>query len=148
MRIIDILNKYKESDMFSLTGGIHKMFITKEDVQNALEKMTEKTKKDLKQMYDKKAPFMSNIPSFNELFEEIEGECREFNEKGKKLRFFRCCSIIKYLDSFTKYGSSFQNFYQDISLLIDRENDMNSLTFNKGKDPVKVLPNKKVFIKL
>ena len=35
MRIIEILNKYKETDLFSLTGGIYKMAITKEDCQNA-----------------------------------------------------------------------------------------------------------------
>ncbi len=54
MKIIDILNKYKEADMFSLTGGIYKKNITIEDFQNALKKMTEKTKKNLKQIYDKK----------------------------------------------------------------------------------------------
>ena len=140
MKIIDILNKYKEADMFSLTGGIYKKNITIEDFQNALKKMTEKTKKNLKQIYDKKAPFISNIPSFNELYEEIEKECREFNEKGKKLKIFTCVSIINYLDTFTKYNYSFNIFYRDISLLIDRERYMNSLKFNKGKDPIKVLP--------
>ena len=39
MKIIDILNKYKEADMFSLTYSIYKLYITEDDFKNALEKM-------------------------------------------------------------------------------------------------------------
>ena len=107
--------------------------------------MAEKTKKNLKQIYDEKAPFVSNIPSFNELYEKMEKECRKFNGKRKKLKHFKSGLTVDYLDIFTKYDLDnyiFQIFYQDISLLIDRENYINRLKFNKGKDPVKVLPKK------
>ncbi len=137
MKIIDILNKYKEADTFSLTGSSYKMYITKEEYEKALVNAKEEIKKHLKQMYDKKAPFVANISSFNEVFNEIEGECREYNLNYKPKR---CMFIMDKIDTFTKYGEMFRCFYQDISFHIDRENDMNSFKFNKGKDPVKVLP--------
>ena len=137
MKIIDILNKYQKADMFSLTGGYYKMYITKEEYEKALVNAKELIKKHLKEIYDKKAPFVANIPSFNDFFNEIEMECREYSEIYKPRT---CMDIIIHLDTFTKYGEMFRNFYQDISFHIDRENDMNSFKFNNGKDPVKVVP--------
>ena len=144
MRIKDILKKYHDCDTLCLTRGTYKCRITKEEYLRALFEMQEKEKKDIKRVYNKKKFVLKNYPKFSALYRDIDEECREYFEKNKNRKRFRCTFIADELGKNTKYGDEYDDFfwgfYFKIALQIDRENGLNYTRFNKGKAPIKFLP--------
>lgn len=174
MTMNEILEKYSDCDMFSLTGDIYNYSITEQEYLNALRKAKNKNKKEIKSFYDEHKSEFGNYPDFDKLYSEIEKECYEYNSeenkkkyldekfdkriyfeykkmhmsdrKIKKIRenFFRCSFIVDEIGKTTRYGKEcpklFIIFYSKISMLIDRENEMNSFCFNHGKNPIKQVP--------
>lgn len=131
----ELLEKYSDCDMFSLTGGVYNCNITEKEFLNALNKMKEKEKQQLKDFYNKNLEDFADYPSFDELYSNIEKECYEYNreenrkkyleekfdtkvyheykkmfmsdEKIEKIRnrFFHCSFIADEIGKTTKYGS-------------------------------------------
>ncbi len=172
----DILEKYSDCDMISLTGGTYKCCITEKEYLDALNKIKNEKKKELKRFYDEHQSEFEDYPSFEELYREIEKECYEYNSDDNKEKyleevfdkkwyyelknmfmsdkriekmrkdFFHCHFIIDEVGKTTKYGNGcprlFREFYTEISMLIDRENDKNNFCFNIGSSPLKKVPRK------
>ena len=131
----DILEKYSDCDMFSLTGEIYNYNITEKEYLDALKAIKNKQKKEIKNFYDEHKSEFESYPSFEELYSDIEKECYEYNseenkkryleekfdkrfyyeykkmlmsdKKIKKIRenFFHCSFIVDEVGKTTKYGN-------------------------------------------
>ena len=58
--------------------------VTKKDFQNAINNIKEKEKKELKQLYKSYKEELKDYPSFEDLYIEIEKECKDFDNKENR----------------------------------------------------------------
>ena len=170
MKMKDILNKYSDCDVFSLTGSSIDYKITQDEFEKAVKTITEQYKNKLREKYN--AIDHTKYPNFDDLYSEIYGECSEFcNDKNKekylnehfdeslfkqigfsnskidnmKRNFFSCMFIIDGVGKTTKYGKEdynfFYNFYQNVSMIKDCENNKDRFA-KDGIDPKEQIPKK------
>ena len=145
----DLLDKFSESDSFSLTGSILGIAITNEVKNNSLEEIKSKTRKYLLEHYERLKEQMPNI-SFDDLYQEIELECLNFGINQKKFYMekygffnnsFICDYVMKERDGIrTKYTEPmgyFWHFYHRVGQNFDREEYLDELMKKDNKlEPV------------
>lgn len=166
----EIVEKYNDCDMFSLTCDAREYNVSKEDFLKALENIETKDIQELKEIYDKYQLNDKGYSSFEELYSNIKDECIKYNseenkEKYIKNRFtkeviddykrlgfsdtqikdimdnFFCCGFIESeVGKTTKYGDEVSVFYRRISYNIDRLKEENMYLNNKNNDYIKILP--------
>lgn len=77
-----------------------------------------------------------------EQYKKIEITEEEINEM--KNDFFRCSLIADNVGKTTKYGKEYRgffwNFYHDVAMMIDRQNDKKRYCINDGKSPLEQIP--------
>ncbi len=129
----ELLNKYSDCDSFSLTHSLYrnKIIITEEEFNGAINKILEKDKKELKNKYKRYQDWLIDSPSFNKIYSDIVNECYEYSKHSKCASF-----IVDEVGRNTKYGEQYQNyfyqFYMNVGMTIDRENDK-EIYFDKRK---------------
>ena len=141
----ELLERFKDCDMFSLTGTIVNIKFTEKEKNIALKKIKEKNKQRLLCGYNNLSDEYS-LPSFEKLYKDIEEECIQFEinnkeEYMKKSKFFKNSFIgdLVWKKSTRYYSPSgyFWNFYHDLGLNLDREIYANEL-MNKDNNVMPV----------
>lgn len=120
---------------------VEKYTITEEEFSKALEKMEERNKEEKRKIYENNKEKFVNYPEFDELYDEIKKECKDFDcdknrqfyinkhygddtvkeykdmgmsdEKINKIKndFFCCSFIADNGGETTKYGSEYRGFF-------------------------------------
>lgn len=130
----ELLEKFKDSEMFSLTGDISGVKITVNDKFQVLKEIKEVNKDCLRKQYNDLKERVLLIP-FDELYQEIEKECLIFKEQYKakylkKYGIFNNSFIGDHVEKDTKYYNPpgyFWSFYHSVGLNLDREEYLDEL---------------------
>jgi hypothetical protein len=118
----EILEKYKECDMFSLTGVASGYRITKEEFFKALKNKKEEDINRLKKVYSINNLSKKGYPDFDKLYLEIESECKKQNK------------IVKSSDPVL------WQFYHDIGINLELTNEEEKHFSSTGKEPIEQVP--------
>lgn len=107
-----ILNKFNDCNIFSLTGNALEYNISEAEFINALNKMKEKDKQELKEIYTSNKRKLEKYPDFETLYNEIEQECRDFNSEENRKYYLDKHYNKKEIAKFKKLGFSTQRIEQ------------------------------------
>lgn len=103
-----ILNKFNDCNIFSLTGNALDYHISEDEFINALNKIKQKDKQELKEIYISNKEKLEKYPDFEILYNEIEQECHEFNSEENREYYLNKHFNKKEITKFKKLGFSDQ----------------------------------------